>query len=100
MVFGEASHRMANVTGVFISDGIDGEAVRHDMLNDFGIEIGTPFGPLHGKVWRISAMGHICRRENILRCLDALTTVLQRNDFTTPSNAGVDAAGNCFRADK
>ena len=36
--------------------------------------------------------------ENIPRCLDALTTVLQRNDFTTPSNAGVYAAGNCFGA--
>ena len=89
---------MADVTVVIIPDGIDGEAIRHDMLNDFGIEIGTPFGPLHGKVWRISAMGHVCRRENILRCLDALTTVLQRNDFTTPSNAGVYAAGNCFGA--
>lgn len=91
---------MANVTRVFIPDGIDGEAVRHEMLNDFGVEIGTSFGPLHGKVWRIGAMGHVCRRENILRCLDALTIVLQRNSFTTPSNAGVDAAGNCFGADK
>ena len=51
LVFGEASHRMANLAGVFISESIDGEAVRHDMLNDFGIEIGTSFGPLHGKVW-------------------------------------------------
>ena len=91
MVFGEPSHRMANVTGVFIPDGIDGEAVRHDILIDFGIEIGTSFGPLHGKVWRMGAMGHVFRRENILRCLGALTTVLQRNGFTTPSNAGVDA---------
>ena len=98
LAFGETSHRMANVTGVFIPDGIDGEAVRHDILIDLGIEIGTSFGLLHGKVWQMGAMGHVFRRENILQCLDALTTVLQRNDFTTPSNAGVYAAGNCFGA--
>ena len=41
---------MADVTVVIIPDGIDGEAIRHDMLNDFGIVIGTSFGPLHGKL--------------------------------------------------
>ena len=39
---------MADVTVVIIPDGIDGEAIRQDMLNDFGIVIGSSFGPLHG----------------------------------------------------
>ena len=41
---------MADVTVVIIPDGIDGEAIRHDKLNDSGVVIGTTFGPLHGKL--------------------------------------------------
>ena len=63
---------MPNVTGVVIPDGVDGEAVRSMMLNDFGIEIGTSFGPLRGKIWRIGTMGYVCRKENVLICLSAL----------------------------
>ena len=42
-----------------------------EMLQDFGIEIGTSFGPLAGKIWRIGTMGYVCRKANVLRCLDA-----------------------------
>ena len=41
-LFGDQAHKMANVTGVVIPAGVDGEAVRASLLNDFGIEIGTP----------------------------------------------------------
>jgi (S)-ureidoglycine-glyoxylate aminotransferase len=44
-LFGDQKSKMPNVTGVEIPDGIDGERVRAIMLNDFGIEIGTSFGP-------------------------------------------------------
>lgn len=59
---------MANVTGVIIPAGVDGEAVRGMMLDDFGIEIGTSFGPLRGKIWRIGTMGYVCRKENVPVC--------------------------------
>ena len=36
------------------------------MLNDYGIEIGTSFGPLHGKVWRVGTMGYNTRRDAVL----------------------------------
>ena len=55
------------------------------MLADFGIEIGTSFGPLAGKIWRIGTMGYVCRKANVLRCLTALEAVLRRN--------GAQAAG-------
>ena len=48
---------MNNVLGVMIPSGVNGDQVRKLMLEDFGIEIGTSFGPLHGKVWRIGPMG-------------------------------------------
>jgi (S)-ureidoglycine-glyoxylate aminotransferase len=62
------------------------------MLDDFGIEIGTSFGPLHGKIWRIGTMGYVCRKENVLICLNALEACLRRFGFKAPPGAGVDAA--------
>jgi (S)-ureidoglycine---glyoxylate transaminase len=92
-LFGDPKHRMANVTGVIIPKEIaDGEAVRRELLHDFGIEIGTSFGPLAGKIWRIGTMGHVCRKANVLRCLTALEAVLRRNKFKPAAGAAVDAA--------
>jgi len=83
-IFGDPEHRMPNVTGVVIPDVIvDGEKVRGAMLHDFGIEIGTSFGPLHGKIWRIGTMGYVCRKANILRCLASFEAVLRRQGFTS-----------------
>lgn len=91
-LYGDKDHLMANVTGVYIPDACgNGEQVRGQMLNDFGIEIGTSFGHLAGTIWRIGTMGHVCRKANILRCLTALDAVLRRNGFAAPANAGVDA---------
>ena len=95
-LFGDAQYRMENVTGVFIPSAVDGEAVRHDMLATLGIEIGTSFGPLHGQIWRIGAMGHVCRKKNILRCLHSLATVMEQRGYAVPINAGVDAAEKYF----
>jgi (S)-ureidoglycine-glyoxylate aminotransferase len=96
-LFGDPAHRMANVTGVYIPAPCgNGEKVRAEMLNDFGIEIGTSFGHLAGKIWRIGTMGHVCRKPNILRCLASLEAVLRRNGVALPANAGVDAAYRAF----
>jgi (S)-ureidoglycine-glyoxylate aminotransferase len=96
-LFGDPRHRMSNVTGVHIPKAIrNGDQVRAEMLADFGIEIGTSFGPLHGKIWRIGTMGYVCRKPNILRCLTALEAVLRRNGFPAPAGAGVDAAYDVY----
>jgi (S)-ureidoglycine-glyoxylate aminotransferase len=98
-LFGDAAHRMPNVTGVHIPDTIDdGEQVRAALLHDFGIEIGTSFGPLHGKIWRIGTMGYVCRKANILRCLASLETVLRRHGFGSDQGAGVDGAYAVYEA--
>ena len=91
-LFGDPAHRMTNVTGVVIPDGVPGEPVRMALLQDFSIEIGTSFGPLHGRIWRIGTMGHVCREANVVRCLDALEAVLRRNGFQAAPGAGVAAA--------
>ncbi|MDZ7893976.1 MAG: alanine--glyoxylate aminotransferase family protein [Sphingobium sp.] len=91
-VFGDDRHRMTNVTGVHIPDGIDGEAVRRAMREDFEIEIGTAFGPLQGRIWRIGAMGYNAMKHKVLLTLGALEACLRRNGHATPAGAGVDAA--------
>jgi (S)-ureidoglycine---glyoxylate transaminase len=97
-LFGDQTHKMPNVTGVIIPDKVDGDGVRRMMLEDFGIEIGTSFGPLHGKIWRIGTMGYVCRKENVLLCLGALEASLRRFGFKAPAGAGVDAALAVYRS--
>ena len=98
-LFGDPAYRMSNVTGVIIPAAIaDGEAVRRAMLMDFGIEIGTSFGPLHGKIWRIGTMGHVARKPNVLRCLSALEAVLRRHGFAARPGRGVDVAYDVYAA--
>ena len=98
-LFGDLQNKMPNVTGVYIPEGVPGEQVRSQLLNDFGIEIGTSFGPLHGKIWRIGAMGYNCRKRSILSCLAALEAVLRQNGYEGGSpGAGVDEATRIYRS--
>ena len=91
-VYGDARWKMTNVTGLVIPPGVDGERVRTRMREDFAIEIGSSFGPLHGKIWRIGAMGFNCVKPNVLHTLAALEAVLRGEGVSVSSGAGVDAA--------
>lgn len=53
---------MNNVIAVEIPDAVNGDAVRAGLLDHFGIEIGTSFGPLAGVVWRVGVMGYNAAR--------------------------------------
>lgn len=90
--FGDLAHRMTNVLGVEIPEGVVGDAVRGELLADYGIEIGTSFGPLHGRVWRIGTMGYNARRDAVLGTLAALEAVLRRNGVRVPAGGGTEAA--------
>jgi len=92
-VFGDdLKYKMPNVTGVVIPAGVEADKVRSEMLHDYAIEIGTSFGPLHGKIWRIGTMGYGCRKDNVLSCLAAMEMTLRRNGYSAPASAGVEAA--------
>lgn len=95
-LFGDQSNKMHNVVGVYIPEGVAGETVRSSMLNDFGIEIGTSFGPLHGKIWRIGTMGYNARKDTVLQTLAALEAVLRRAGHSQTANAGVDTAMSIY----
>ncbi len=91
-VFGDDACRMTNVTGVHIPDGVDGERIRTAMRDAFEIEIGTAFGPLQGRIWRIGAMGYNAMKHKVLITLAALEACLRREGFLLPAGAAVDAA--------
>jgi (S)-ureidoglycine---glyoxylate transaminase len=91
-VYGDVAHKMPNVTGAWIPEGVNADRVRNAMLNEFNIEIGTSFGPLHGKIWRLGAMGYNARRDCVLLTLAALEVVLAAEGHKFTRGAGVDAA--------
>ena len=96
-LFGDQRHKMANVTGVHIPQGVDGDKVRRALLKDFNIEIGTSFGPLHGRVWRIGTMGYNARADAVLNTLGALEAVLSQEKHKIARGAAVDAALAVYR---
>jgi (S)-ureidoglycine-glyoxylate aminotransferase len=91
-VFGDDRYRMTNVTGAYIPDGLDGEAVRHAMRDQFEIEIGTAFGPLQGKIWRFGAMGYNAMKHKVLLTLAALEACLKAERHPVPLGEAVPAA--------
>ncbi len=95
-IYGDPAHKMPNVTGVCVPDGVNGDKVRAALLNHFNIEIGTSFGPLHGKVWRIGAMGYNARPDCVLTTLAALEVVLAAEGHRFTRGAGVDAAYGAY----
>ena len=91
-IFGDDAHRMTNVTGAFIPEGVDGEAVRAMMRDQFEIEIGTAFGPLKGRIWRFGAMGYNAMKHKVLITLGALEACLLAQGYPLPAGEAVAAA--------
>lgn len=98
-VFGDVAHKMHNVVAVEIPAGIDGDAARAALLADYGIEIGTSFGPLHGRVWRIGTMGRNARRDAVLLTLAALEQVLRAGGVPVTAGGGTGAAREQYAED-
>lgn len=92
------ARRLPMITPVVVPDGVDELRVRHELLHDFGIEIGAAFGPLAGRIWRIGTLGYSASRQNVLVCLAALEQVLRRQGWRAAPGAGVEAAAACYRA--
>ena len=94
--FGDISHKMNNVLGVVIPEGVNGEEVRALLLNDFAIEIGSSFGPLKGKIWRIGTMGYNARKDCVLTTLAALEAVLTKLGVKISQGAALAAAWDLY----
>ena len=91
-IFGDLEHKMPVVTAINIPEGADGKAIRGMLLNEFGIDIATSFGPLDGKILRIGNMGYSSQKRNILILLGALEAVMLRNGVKVSKGEAVSAA--------
>ena len=76
--------RLWSLNAVRIPDGVDDARVRSRLLNEHNIEIGSGFGALKGKIWRIGLMGSCSSSNNVLLLLSALRRVLRSEGFSLP----------------
>jgi alanine-glyoxylate transaminase/serine-glyoxylate transaminase/serine-pyruvate transaminase len=90
-------NQLPMLNAVVIPEGIDDAAVRGQLLNEFGIEIGGGLGSMKGKVWRIGLMGETSSPRNVLLLVAALERCLADRGFKLTPGAGV-AAVNAFYA--
>ncbi len=97
-LYGDQKNRMNNVVGVYIPKQVNGAQVRHDMLHDYGIEIGTSFGPLDGVIWRIGTMGYNARPDAVLKTLACLEQCLISSQHGMQPGAAVAAAKKAYAA--
>ncbi|MDO4174239.1 MAG: alanine--glyoxylate aminotransferase family protein [Eubacteriales bacterium] len=97
-IFGDLEHKMPVVTAINIPEGINGKDIRGMLLNDFGIEIATSFGPLDGKILRIGNMGYCSQERNILILLGALEAVMLKHGAKIATGQAVSAALDVYHA--
>ncbi len=91
-LYGDPACKLAVVACLTIPAGLDGDAVRAYLLDRFGVEIASSFGPLKGKIWRIGTMGYSASRFNVLHGLGALEATLLHFGVTLPAGRAVQAA--------
>ncbi len=72
----DEDHRLPQMNTVKVPEGIDEAAVRHELMENYGIDIGAGLGPLAGKILRIGLMGQAVRLENIMKLLSGLEAAL------------------------
>jgi alanine-glyoxylate transaminase/serine-glyoxylate transaminase/serine-pyruvate transaminase len=89
-------YRLPMLNAVMIPAGVDDKAVRAQLLNEFGIEIGGGLGPMAGKTWRIGLMGETSSRRNVLLFLAALEACLTSQGAKVDGGAGVAAANAAY----
>jgi alanine-glyoxylate transaminase/serine-glyoxylate transaminase/serine-pyruvate transaminase len=89
-------YRLAQVTPIWIPEGLHDTPVRQALLRNYGIEIGRGLGEFAGKVWRVGLMGESSKPEYILALLSALEEVLPRNGFEVAHGAGAGAASKAL----
>ena len=95
-LFGDPSHRLPMITAVKIPDGVEDEFARLRLLDEFGIEIATSFGPLRSRVWRIGLMGYNAELKTVLAVLTGLEHVLRSMSVGVPRGAGVEVARGTY----
>jgi len=95
-LFGDPQHRLPMITAMLIPEGVPDEDGRARLLEEFGVEVATSFGPLRGRIWRIGTMGYNAELKTVLTVLTALERVLQSYGVRVQPGAGAEAATRVF----
>ncbi len=85
-------YRLAQVTPVWIPEGVDDADVRAILLSEYNMEIGKGLGQFDGRVWRFGLMGESSRPDYVLLALAAMESALTRAGYEVAPGAGVAAA--------
>lgn len=97
-LFGDPKYRLPMITAMSIPDGVPDEAGRARLLEEFGIEVATSFGPLRGRVWRIGTMGYNAELKTVVAVLTALEQVFRSFGIKVPKSSSVDAAEKAYHS--
>ena len=90
------NYRLPQLNSVIIPEGVDDAALRAALLNEFDLEIGAGLGGLAGKTWRIGLMGFASNERNVVFCLSAMETILQRQQAPIITGKALQAARLVF----
>lgn len=85
-------YRLAQVTPVWIPEGVDDAEVRAILLSEHNMEIGKGLGQFDGKIWRFGLMGESSRPDYVLLALAAMESALTRAGYEVAPGAGAAAA--------
>ncbi len=96
-LYGDQGNRMNDVIGIEIPTGATDE-VRGQLLENYGVEIASSFGPLKGRIWRVGVMGCNARRDCIMTTLLALGSALLDAGVNVNIAAGSRAAAAIYDA--
>lgn len=68
--------RLPQLNTILVPEGIDEAAVRAQLLQKYGLEVGAGLGDMAGKLWRVGLMGYGSNLRNVLIFIGALEAVL------------------------
>jgi alanine-glyoxylate transaminase/serine-glyoxylate transaminase/serine-pyruvate transaminase len=72
----DPAHQLPMLNAVAAPDGMDEGAVRRQLVDEYGIEIGGGLGAFKGKAWRIGLMGESATQRHVDALLEALKEIL------------------------
>jgi alanine-glyoxylate transaminase/serine-glyoxylate transaminase/serine-pyruvate transaminase len=84
--------RLNQLTVVTLPAGVNDIALRNQLFDQYGIEIGRGLGQFAGKVIRIGLMGESCVPANVFNLLNALERILPTHGYEVAKGAGAAAA--------
>jgi alanine-glyoxylate transaminase/serine-glyoxylate transaminase/serine-pyruvate transaminase len=94
--FAQEGARLTTLHCVSLPPAVDDAWTRAALLHEYGIEIGSGLGPLHGKVWRIGLMGESSTSANVGALLKALDTLFFRKAWCERPDVALAAASRTY----